>query len=64
MSKKRRANAFLTLGVMCMVCFIVLGRFAGDANWAAFLTGMFVGLSITFNTAGLVLWRRLRPRSS
>jgi len=48
------------IGGLCLAVSLLLGRFAPELPVSDFLQGMFLGLSLVFNIAFLIQWRRHR----
>jgi hypothetical protein len=55
--------ALLPLGSFCLVAAILIGRFVHGVPHMAFVEGLLIGASLTFNLAYLIRSRSKRDRS-
>ena len=51
-------------GALCLTLSILLERFVDSSPAVSFTSGMFIGLSLVFNIAFLISWRRNRGASA
>ncbi len=54
-NNRERRQFFIPAGLLALTCSIMTGRFFGDSiPYAAFIEGLFLGLSFSLSVAGLI----------
>jgi len=59
----KNKNIFLAVGQISMAISILLNHFAKDSGLISFIIGLLTGLSIVFNIAYLVLFRKDKSKT-
>jgi hypothetical protein len=56
-------NTFFSIGQLSLAISILVNHFIHDSNLVSFLIGLLTGLSIVFNVAFLILYRKEKSKT-
>jgi hypothetical protein len=60
--KMKKPQVFLAVGQIALAVSILLSRFVKEGAWVSFIIGLLTGLSLVFNLAFLIHYRKEKSK--